>query len=194
MDPLRDDPWSERLKLDREHGLAAAMEHYRPRLKQMVLLRIDQRLSGRVDPSDVVQETYLDAARQLQSFLDDPQVSVYVWLRRLAWERLLNLRRHHLGAQKRDLRRQVKLPEASSIAFGRALVAPGEGPGSKIARDELRASVERAIARLPAKDQEVILLRHFEDLSNQEVAEAEQVSLGRVVFGFRAVDSFLEQC
>src|SRR4051794_39602436 len=79
-------------------ALAALLEHHRLRLRKMVRLRLDARLTARLDPSDVLQEVYLDVTGQIRAYLDKPRVAFYVWLRALAWERLVKLHRRHLGA------------------------------------------------------------------------------------------------
>jgi RNA polymerase sigma-70 factor (ECF subfamily) len=170
-----DTSWQDRLKTGGEQALAEAFEHFRPRLRRMVDLRMDTRLAGRVDASDVVQETYMDAAKQLRLYLARPEVSVFVWLRRLAWERMLSMSRRHLEAQKRDIHRELSLPEESSILLAKSLLE-GESPSEKMALEELRDEVRRAVARLPETDREAILLRHFEGLTNKEIAEALGIS------------------
>ncbi|HAK93681.1 MAG TPA: RNA polymerase subunit sigma-24 [Planctomycetes bacterium] len=172
MDQVVDDNklWLERLRRDGKEALAAAMEHFRPRLMRMVEVRMDPRLAGRADASDVLQETYLDAARQIESYLAEPRLPVFVWLRYLTWERLMNFYRHNLGALKRAVRREVNLPDESSIALGNLLLAPGPSPSREARRTELKERIEKALAALPERDQEVILLRHFEELSNKETA------------------------
>jgi RNA polymerase sigma-70 factor (ECF subfamily) len=152
--------------------LAELYEHYRPRLRQMVRLRIDRRLAARVDPSDVLQEAFLDAARQVDSYLKDPQVIFYIWLRGLAWKRLLKVQREHLGAQCRTVSREVALPGNSSLRLAKQLMAQGSSPSKAIMERELQQRVRNAMARLEPEDREVILLRKFEAMSNIEVAQA----------------------
>ncbi len=166
-----DNAWRERLVREKEGALAAAMEHFRPRLVRMVELRLDPRLAGRADAADVLQETYLDAARQLEQYLAVPKLSVFVWLRHLTWERLMNFYRDNLGTQKRAVRREVNLSDASSIALGSFLLAPGPSPSQDARQRELKERIREALATLPERDREVILLRHFEELSNKETAD-----------------------
>jgi RNA polymerase sigma-70 factor (ECF subfamily) len=156
---------------DRE-ALAGLFEYYRARLQKMVRLRMDARLAGRIDASDVLQEAYLDAARQVQGYLRQPRVAFYVWLRGLAWERLLNLQRQHLGAQCRAVDRELMLPAESSALLARSLLAPGPSPSEALLQEELRQRLQRALARLDPEDREVILMRHYENMSNGEVAQA----------------------
>jgi RNA polymerase sigma-70 factor (ECF subfamily) len=165
------EPWLRSLREGEPGALAALFHYFRPRLRQTVRLRMDPRLQARVDASDVLQEAYLDAARQLHSYLRDPRVAFYVWLRGLACKRLLKLQRQHLGAQCRAVTRQLALPLHSSAVLGGRLLAPGSSPSQALLKEELRHRVQSALARLRPEDREVILMRQFEDLSNSEVAQ-----------------------
>ena len=163
--------WLRRVSSGDPSALAELFTHYRARLRRLVQLRLDPRLAARLDPSDVLQEVYLDAAGQVEAYLRQPRVSFYVWLRGLAWERLLKLHRRHLGAACRAIGREQPLPGGSSASAG-GLAAGGTSPGEALVQEELRRRVSDALARLGDEDREVILMRDFEDLSNNEVAEA----------------------
>jgi RNA polymerase sigma-70 factor (ECF subfamily) len=172
-----DEPSQTRVLLDRlrsgdRDALVALFDHYRPRLQQMLRLRMDARVAARFDASDVLQEAYLDAARQIEGYLRQPQVALYVWLRELAWERLLNLQRQHLGTKCRAVEREVPLPGDSSALLAKALLAPGPSPSQALVQEELRRRLQRALEKLKAPDREVLLMRHYEDMSNGEVAQA----------------------
>jgi RNA polymerase sigma-70 factor, ECF subfamily len=148
---------------------------HRDRLRRMVALRLDPRLRGRIDPSDVVQETLLDAAGLLAGYRRDPPLPFYLWLRQLAGTRLAKAHRHHLGALRRDARREValpgeRLPEVSSAALAEHLAGREPRPSEAAARAELRARLEEVLGRLDPLDREVLALRHFEQLSNAEAA------------------------
>src|SRR5262245_13776729 len=162
----------QRLRAGERDALALLYDHYRPRLRQMLRLRMDARIAARVDDSDVLQEAYLDAARQLPAYLDQPRVAVYIWLRGLVWDRLFNLQRHHLGTQRRAVQREVPLPAESSALLVQQLLARGPSPSQLALQEEQRQRVQRALAQLDPSDREVILMRHFEGLSNGEVAQA----------------------
>jgi RNA polymerase sigma-70 factor (ECF subfamily) len=133
----------------------------------------------RLDPSDVLQEVYLDATRKIHGYLHDPRVSLFVWLRGLTFDRLLKLQRHHLGAQCRAADRELQLPERSSAALARQLLAPGVRPSTALLKAEIQDRVQQALNKLDPADREVILMRHFEEMSNNEVAEV----LGLTVSG-----------
>jgi RNA polymerase sigma-70 factor (ECF subfamily) len=152
-------------------ALAVLFDSYRDQLHRMVELRLDGRVAARLDPSDVLQEVYLDMAGQIDGYLRQPQVNFYVWLRGLTWERLLKLQRRHLGAECRMVGREQALPLESSSAFARQLLATGASPSDDMVQKELRHRVQLALAKLDEKDREVILMRDFEGMTNGEVAQ-----------------------
>jgi len=102
------------------------------RLRQMVAVRMDRRLAARVDPSDLVQEALMDAHRKLNDYLRDRPLPFYPWLRRLAWERLLQLHRRHLHADRRSVLREepMALPDESALQLANRLEAPATGPSA----------------------------------------------------------------
>jgi RNA polymerase sigma-70 factor (ECF subfamily) len=162
----------QRLRSGDRDALVALFDYYRPRLRQMLRLRMDARVAARFDASDVLQDAYLDAARQIEGYLQHPQVDIYVWLRELAWERLLSLQRRHLGAKCRAVERDVPLPAESSALLAKALLAQGPSPRQAVLQEELRRRLQRALEKLKPPDREVILMRHYEEMSNGEVAQA----------------------
>jgi RNA polymerase sigma-70 factor (ECF subfamily) len=147
---------------------------HRPRLKQMVALRIDRRMAARVDPSDVVQDALADAAQNLSDYLKTRPLPFYPWLRQFAWERLLQLHRFHLRSQRRSVdREQVRifdLPGDSEAALADILVQSGHGPAARLVRDELRQRVQAALEALEPRDREVLVLRYLEQLTSMEIA------------------------
>jgi len=154
---------------DRE-AVEELFTRHRPYLRRLVEVRLDPQLRPRVDASDVVQEAQLEAARRLECYLQGPALPFRLWLRQLAYERLLMLRRFHLGAARRSLGREVALPDRSAQLLGRQLLAAGSTPSQRLDRQELPRRVHRAVAKLPAIDREVLVMRTFEELSYDEVA------------------------
>jgi RNA polymerase sigma-70 factor (ECF subfamily) len=149
---------------------------YQGPLLRMVQLRLDRRLRGRVDPDDILQETYVEAVRRLADYVDHPPMSFYLWLRFLAGQKLVDALRHHLGVQKRDVGMEVSLyrgpmPEASSASLASLLLGRLTTPSQAAIRIETQLQVQQVLNTLDPIDREVLVLRHFEDLSNQEVAE-----------------------
>jgi RNA polymerase sigma-70 factor (ECF subfamily) len=147
---------------------------HQQRLRQMIRLRMDRRLAARIDPSDVVQETFLEAINKLSDYLRRRPLPFYPWLRQLACERLIDLHRRHVRAQKRSVRREepqaLLLAESSALALADRLVARGSTPSAGLGRRELRARVQAALSQLAETDRELLLLRHLEQLSTQEIA------------------------
>jgi RNA polymerase sigma-70 factor (ECF subfamily) len=139
-------------------------------LRELVNLRMDPRLRPRVDPSDVVQETQLEAYRRLPRYLAERPMPFRLWLRQIAHDRLLMLRRQHVGAARRTVEREVRLPEASSRVFAGQLAAGGSSPSQQLSRREIVRRIGQAMARLPEADREILLLRNFEGLSYSEAA------------------------
>jgi RNA polymerase sigma-70 factor (ECF subfamily) len=152
------------------------LARHRPYLQQFVGLRFDPLLRRRADPSDVVQEAQIEAARRLAEYLQQPEMPFRLWLRQIACDRLVMLRRRHLGAARRSVHRDVALPEQSSVALARQLLARGATPSEQVARRELARRVHQALTRLPEADRDMLLMRNFEGLSNQEAAQVLRIS------------------
>jgi RNA polymerase sigma-70 factor (ECF subfamily) len=149
---------------------------HRERLRRTVALRIDQRLQGRVDPSDVIQEACMDATRDLDQYLQNPVLPFYLWLRLLTCTRLAKTHRYHLGTQMRDAAREISLyrgttPEASSAALAAQLLGRDTRPSEAAMRAELKLQLQEALNSMDPIDREVLALRHFEQLSNAEAAQ-----------------------
>jgi RNA polymerase sigma-70 factor, ECF subfamily len=152
-------------------ALDQLLGRHRAYLRQLVGLRLDSPLRARVDPSDVVQEAQLEAVRRLDSFLAHCPMPFRLWLRQITYDRLLMLRRQHLGAACRAAARDVALPDRSSLVLAQQLLAPGPSPSEQLTRRELARRVHQALAQMPDADHEILLMRNFEGLSNQEVAQ-----------------------
>lgn len=154
-----------------ESAFGEMFSNVRPRLHQMISLRIGPQLQRRLDPSDVLQEAFLDAKKKIGSYLLERKVSPFVWLRGVTVDRLAKLQRQHLGVQARTVTRECHLPENSSVHLAQHLVARTETASEVLSRKELHRQLQYAIDRLNDDDREVILMRHFEGLTNLEVAE-----------------------
>lgn len=153
---------------------------YRQRLKRMILVHLGRRLAVRVDPSDIVQEALADAARRLPDYLSKRPIPFYPWLRRMALQKLLDLRRQHVEAHKRSVYREEALdgvlPDESLAALADHFVAPGTQPSERAVREELRHRVRMTLGQLSGKDREVLVLRYLEQLSPKEGAAALGIS------------------
>jgi RNA polymerase sigma-70 factor (ECF subfamily) len=154
---------------------AELMKRYRSRLRRMVSFRMDARLQSRVDPSDVVQDVYLEAWQCLGSYVSQPDNPFFLWLRAVAGHKLGDLHRHHLGARMRDAKREVSLyqrslPGATSAALAAQLLGQLTRPSEAAIRAERKAQLETALNAMDAIDREVLALRHFEQLTVSEAA------------------------
>jgi RNA polymerase sigma-70 factor (ECF subfamily) len=158
-----------------QQAWGALLSRSRDRLRRMVALRLDRRLQGRVDPSDIIQEAYIDASARLADFVRQPDMPFFLWLRFLTGQRLVRVHRQHLGAEMRDVGREVSLyrgalPEATSAALAAQLLGRDTRPSEAAIRAERTIRLQEALNSLDPIDREVLALRHFEQLSNVEAA------------------------
>ena len=165
------------LQLASEAGPDAVLPlltEHRPKLRRMVSLRMDRRIQQRVDPSDVIQEAYIEAAQRLGDYLKNPEVPFFVWLRFLTHQKMLQVQQRHLGVQARDPRQEMSLQknygQATSAAIVAQLIGKDDTPGMAAVKAEMRIQLESALEELDELDREVLALRHFEQLKNGEVA------------------------
>lgn len=157
-------------------ALAEAFDEYRPRLLKTVAFRLDPRLAGRVDAEDVLQEAYLNAAQRCAHVEGDTEQSLFVWLRLIVGQTLVDVHRRHLGAQMRAAGREVALhrganAETTTASLAHGLLASVTSPSGAMQRSERAERLRAALASMDDIDREVLALRHFEELSNQEIAE-----------------------
>jgi RNA polymerase sigma-70 factor (ECF subfamily) len=160
----------ERAQAGDRRAFERLFDRHRSYLLEVVASRLDPKMQARIDPSDVVQEAQLEAYRRLPDYLIRRPMPFRLWLRKTAQERLLMARRQHLRAEARSLRREVPLPERSSLLLARPFLARGSTPSRQLNRHESARRVRQAVALLPVADQEILLLRTYEGLSNDEVA------------------------
>jgi len=161
-------------------GDAAAVEElfsrHRRRLHRMVQLRISPVLKGRVDASDVLQESFLEAWRRLDDYLKDPRMPFFLWLRFLTRQQIFAVHNRHAGVKARDPRREVALydgvlPEASSEALASQLLGQLTSPSEAIVHAELQLQLQEGLDALHPEDREILALRHFEQLTSAEAAK-----------------------
>jgi RNA polymerase sigma-70 factor (ECF subfamily) len=168
---------AEGLRAGDRSALAGLFDVYRDRLHRMVDLRLDSRLRSRLDPADVVQDSFLDASKRLDDYLRDPKLPPFLWLRLIVGERLTNVHRRHLGSKMRDAAREVSLfhealPQASSAALASMLLGKQTSPTQAAQRAERLLRVQEALNSLDQVDREILSLRHFEQLNRAEAALA----------------------
>jgi RNA polymerase sigma-70 factor (ECF subfamily) len=148
---------------------------HRDRLRRMIHLRMDDRLQGRLDASDVLQEAFLEFAHALPAYVKNPEAPFYLWLRCITGRKLHALHRQHLGTRMRDAGREVSLhrgalAEVSSVALAAQLLGKLTSPSQAFLRAELQMRVQDALAEMEPLDREVLALRHYEQLNNRETA------------------------
>jgi RNA polymerase sigma-70 factor, ECF subfamily len=162
-------------------GWDALVRRFHDRLRRMIAVRLDPRLQGRFDPSDVLQETYLDALGRLPEYLREPKLPFFLWIRYLTGHHLGRIHRDHLGRQMRDPGREVSLyqgamPEASSAALAAQLLGKESRPSELAARAERMLRLQAVLSQMDPIDREVLALRHFEHLSRVESAQVLKLS------------------
>jgi RNA polymerase sigma-70 factor, ECF subfamily len=160
----------ERLRAGDLAALEELLARHRPALMEFVEIHLDPRLRARVDPSDVAQETQMELVRRMDEFLRKKPMPFRLWLRKKAYERLLNLRRDHLKRARRSVLREAALPDRSSLLLALPLLSAAPSPSDQLAARDRAERLARAVERLPEADREILLLRHAEDLPFEEVA------------------------
>jgi RNA polymerase sigma-70 factor (ECF subfamily) len=158
-------------------ALTELFARYRDRLRRMVEVRLDRRLQARLDASDVIQEAYLLIAQRLDAYLRDPKLPLFLWLRLVVGEQIINTHRHHLGTLMRDADMEVSLyrgalPMASSAALAAHLLGRETSPTQAAVRADRLLRVQEALNSLEPIDREILSLRHFEQLTRAESAQA----------------------
>jgi RNA polymerase sigma-70 factor, ECF subfamily len=153
----------------------ALLDRHREALARMVQARLDQRLSRRVDASDVVQDVLLEASQRLAGYLADPRLPFALWLREMAKDRIIDLHRRHRVALRRSLDREQPLSPAnfgdrSSLELAAQLRDPELTPAAMALRKELHQRFLDALDRMEEEDREILVMRHIEQLTNSEAA------------------------
>jgi RNA polymerase sigma-70 factor (ECF subfamily) len=150
------------------------LARHREPMRRMIDMRLDPAIAPRVDASDVVQDVLLEASRRLAEYLRDPAMPFHLWLRHIAKDHIIDAHRRHRQAQRRSVDREQSLKPAladrSSVELIAQFVDRELTPATAALRQEMEKRFQEAIATLDEDDREVILMRHFEQLSNQEVA------------------------
>ena len=152
------------------------LEKHRRSVRRLVEMRLDRKVQQRVDVSDVVQDVLVEASRRLQKYLDDPVMAFHLWIRQIAWDRIIDTYRRHRVSAKRNMDREqpIAVPSGSnqsSMELAVQLRDPGLTPAAAATQREIAGQVEAVIELLNEQDREIILMRHYEHLSNLEIAE-----------------------
>lgn len=151
------------------------LERHRGPVRRLIELRLDRKVQRRVDVSDVVQDVMVEASGRLQKYLQDPAMAFHLWLRQIAWDRIIDTYRRHRVSAKRSMDREqsmsVPSDDQSTMDLAAQLSDPALTPATAATQRELTRNVEAAIQLLNDQDREIILMRHYEHLSNLEIAE-----------------------
>lgn len=164
----------QQLRSGGQEAVARLFSKYRDRLERMVRFRMDSRLSGRVDAEDILQEAYLEIARRIGDYVNQPTVPVFVWMRQITWQVMVDTHRRHLVAKARNVNQEVSRMPATgvtSVSLAARLVGHLTSPSQAVIREERMAKLREALDEMDEIDREVLALRHFEQLSNNEVAQ-----------------------
>jgi RNA polymerase sigma-70 factor, ECF subfamily len=177
-DPTETQELLERARSGNRSAFEELFQHHRGRLQKAIAMRIDRRLSARVDASDVLQETYLEAFRRMPNYLAHGEMPFYLWLHWIAREKVLALHRRHLGAEKRTVVHEVPLlPVDNSATFVSGIIAGCDpSPSQALAKTELARRLRLALGQLDEDERDLILWRHFEQLSARDTAQLLQIS------------------
>ena len=178
------------------NAVRCLMEQHRSRVRRMIAARLDRRLAPRLDPSDVVQETLADAARRLPEYLRERPMPFRAWLYRLAADRLARTHRDHVASSVRGIGREERIDgpshdEATSTRLVDRLAANDTTPGHRLARQERRLLLARAIERMNEADRQLLTLRYLDQLTFDEIAEGLDIGLSAAKMRhLRAVERF----
>jgi RNA polymerase sigma-70 factor (ECF subfamily) len=158
-------------------AIDALFDRHREAVRRLINMRMDRALQRRVDASDIVQDVLIEANRRLDDYLANPIMPFHLWLRQMAKDRLIDAHRRHRVAARRSLDREQPLAsvvsdEESALDLAGHLADQQLTPAAAATWRELQRRFEEACAQLDPQDQEIVVMRHFEKLSNGEVAEA----------------------
>ena len=200
--PKEDPELLERLRQDGEQVLAEVFALNRERFWHLVTFRMDRRIAARVDADDVLQEAFVAASKRLPHYLRDEAYTLFIWLRMIVAQTLVDVHRRHLGTEKRSAGREVSIrgnryPQTTSVSLAAHLVANQTSASNSVQRDETSKSLADAIEQMSPLDQETIALRHFEGLTNLEAAQVLGISVtaasNRYVRAISRLKDILEQ-
>lgn len=155
--------------------LGKRFEEFRPRLEKIVAFRLDPSFRSRLDPADVVQESYFEIARRIHEFAETPGVPLFIWMRQRVLQTMIDLQRSH-SREKRSVHRESRLPEpqfnqSTSLSIARMLMDDLPSPSQAAMLVEEQVRLQTALDSMQEIDREVLAMRHFEQLTNSEVAE-----------------------
>jgi len=153
------------------------MDRHRNSLRRMIQLRLDQRIMQRMDVSDVIQDVLMEANRRLNDYLANPVIPFHLWIRQIAKDRIIDAHRRHRVSAKRSIDREQGQPgkgppDQSTIELANQFRDQALTPAAAATQRELAQQIESAVQLLRENDREIILMRHYEQLNNQEIAQS----------------------
>jgi RNA polymerase sigma-70 factor, ECF subfamily len=152
------------------------LDRHRSPIRRLVEMRLDRKVQRRIDVSDVVQDVMIEASGRLEKYLDNPVMAFHLWLRQIAWDRIIDTYRRHRVSAKRSMDREQPMsvpsgPDHSTMELAVQLCDPNLTPAAAATQREIAVQVEAVMEELNETDREIILMRHYEHLSNLEVAQ-----------------------
>lgn len=184
------DMWPENMKTEQllaqakvgdEGAINQLMARHRNSLRQLIRMRLDQQIQRRVDVSDVVQDVLIEANRRLQRFLDNPVMPFHLWLRQIARDRIIDAHRRHRVSSRRSVDREQRMSvpqgyDQSSMNLAAMIGDDRLTPAAAALQKEIARRIELSITKLDEKDSEIVIMRHYELLTNQEIAQSLDLS------------------
>ena len=164
-----------------EGAINQLMDRHRNSLRQLIRMRLDHQIQRRVDVSDVVQDVLIEANRRLQRFLDNPIMPFHLWLRQIARDRIIDAHRRHRVSARRSVDREQRMSvpqgyDQSSLNLAAMIGDDRLTPAAAALQKEIASRIELSITKLDEKDSEIVIMRHYELLTNQEIAQALDLS------------------
>ena len=152
------------------------LDRHRDAIRNLVAMRLDNKIQGRVDASDIVQDVMIEANRRIDRYLENPGIEFHLWLRQIAKDRIIDAHRRHRATAKRSVDREHRLQgrsvNQSTINLVQQLRDSDLTPAARATRREMADRMEKALADLSEVDRDIIIMRHYEQLSNDEVSKA----------------------
>jgi RNA polymerase sigma-70 factor (ECF subfamily) len=166
----------ERIRNDESAAVDQLLAGHREPVRRMIEMRLDRAVAARVDASDVVQEVLLEASRRIRDYVREPSMPFHLWIRHIAKDHIVDAHRRHRLAKRRTVDREQSMravfADRSSVQLIDELINRELTPASAAIRHEMQRRFQEVVDSMDDDDREVILMRHFEQLSNQEVAAA----------------------
>ena len=159
----------QQIRMGKADAFELLFDRHRSYLLTVAQLRLDKSVRSRVDPSDIVQEAYLEAHRRFEAYIQSPSLPFRLWLRQIACDKSIKARRTHRETARRSVDREINLPEQSSVMLVKQLCGVMSSPSQNLQKQEMATQIREAIECLPDHERDVIVMRHYEGLPKQEI-------------------------